>query len=240
MNTLHYIQHVAYETPGSILDWAKENGVRVSSTRLYEDDSFPDLSMFDSLVIMGGPMGVYDENKFGWLNREKRFVEKAIKAKKNILGICLGAQLLAEVLGAPVRKNGHREIGWFPIMTTKENKGVATTGFLPESLTAFHWHGETFDLPSGSIRIALSEACGNQGFVLDERIVGLQFHLEVTEKSLDEMVRNGRHELAPDKYVQDGQTILSNRNSIKTDNDYMSIMLNNLSGDPEEIDPASM
>ncbi len=175
-------------------------------------------------------MGVHDEKKFGWLNREKHFIENAIGAGNTVLGICLGAQLIADVLGATVKKNNHKEIGWFPVSTTPENKDVAVTGFLPDSFTVFHWHGDTFEIPSGSVRVASSEACKNQGFVLDDRIVGLQFHLEITEDSLEEMVRNGRQELAPGRYVQGEQTLLSNGNSLKANNEYMSIIMNNLTG----------
>ncbi len=236
MKRLHYIQHVPFETPGSILDWATTAGVTLTSTRMFKDEPLPRLESLDCIVVMGGPMGVNDITRFKWLKAEKNFIETAVKIGKPVLGICLGAQLLADVLGAGVRKNRYKEIGWFPLTTTKENESIAATQFLPKRFTAFHWHGDTFDIPEGARRIAISEACENQGFVYHDRVIALQFHLEVTEPSLIEMVNNGRNELITDRYVQGQLAILENREHIRTNNEFMSrIMTNltrNLCGDP--------
>lgn len=213
------------------MDWAKSNGVSLSSTRLYHDDPFPDTREFDLLVVMGGPMGVHDEAKYKWLKSEKDFIETAVKADKPVLGICLGAQLLADVLGSSVRKNTYNEIGWFPVTTTTENNSTDATRSLPREFTAFHWHGDMFEIPEEAKRIAVSEACENQGFAYHDRVIGLQFHLEVTENSLLEMVRNGRPELIEDKYVQTEQTVLANREHISTNNEYMSQIMTNLTRD---------
>ena len=131
MKRLHYIQHVPFETPGSIIDWARTSGVALSSSHMYKDESFPDTGAFDLLVVMGGSMGVQDGAKYKWLKAEKDFIETALKADKPVLGICLGAQLLADVLGAGVRKNRDKEIGWFPVTTTTENASITATQFLP-------------------------------------------------------------------------------------------------------------
>ncbi len=226
---LHYIQHVPFETPGSILEWSAAAGVTLSSTRLYNSEPFPNQDSFDCLIIMGGPMGVHDESSCGWLTGEKAFIEDTIRAGKIVLGICLGAQLVADVLGANVIQNDYKEIGWFPIETTVENRSVIPTGFLPDRLTVFHWHGDKFDIPSTSVRIAGSEGCANQGFVYGDRVVGLQFHLEVTPDTLAEMVKNGRHELVPGKYVQVERTITGNAIHIRQNNGHMSRLLTNLS-----------
>lgn len=229
MKRLHYIQHAPFETPGSILEWSTAAGVTLSSTRLFNGESLPNPDSFDCLIVMGGPMGVHDGAKYRWLKAETSFIEASIKAGKIVVGICLGAQLVADVLGAGVRQNEQKEIGWFPITTTTENRSIPSTGFLPERLTVFHWHGDTFDIPSSSVRIAGSEGCANQGFVYGDRVVGLQFHLEVTPDTLAEMVKNGRHELVPGKYVQDERTIMEDNIHIGQNNKYIFRLLTNLS-----------
>lgn len=228
---LHYIQHVPFETPGSIIGWANANSVSLSATHVYHDELFPDPDEFDLLVIMGGPMGIHDEAKYGWLKPEKDFINAAIEANKPVVGICLGAQLVANVLGASVRKNKYKEIGWYPVNVTMENGSIDVTRSLPRDFTAFHWHGDTFDLPTGAVRIASSEACRNQGFVYRHHVIGLQFHLEVTENALIEMVKNGRHELNVDQFVQPPQSIIDNREHISTNNEYMSRIMTNLAKD---------
>lgn len=229
MKRLHYIQHVPYETPGNILDWSTTAGVVISSTRLYNGESLPNPDSFDCLIVMGGPMGVHDDTKYRWLRDEKRFIESSMKSGKAVVGICLGAQIVAHVLGAGVKQNDYKEIGWFPIETTSENRSVPLTGFLPDSLTVFHWHGETFDIPSSSVRIAGSEGCANQGFVYGDRVVALQFHLEMTRDTLAEMVKHGRHELVPGKYVQDERSIMEDNIHIRQNNEYIFRLLTNLS-----------
>ncbi|WP_211325058.1 type 1 glutamine amidotransferase [Hydrogenothermus marinus] len=119
---IHYFQHVPFETPANIENWAKEKGHLFKGTYLYKNQPFPDFSSFDMLVIMGGPMSVSDENKYPFLKREKIFIENAIKLNKKVVGICLGAQLIAEVLGSKVYKNKEKEIGWYPVYLTDEGK----------------------------------------------------------------------------------------------------------------------
>jgi GMP synthase-like glutamine amidotransferase len=155
---------------------------------------------------MGGPMSVNDEAAFPWLVAEKRFVRDVIEAGIPVLGICLGAQVIANALGARVLPNPEKEIGWFPIQATAAD-GPAFT--FPESTTVFHWHGETFELPPGAVRLAKSEACANQAFQIGDKVIGLQFHLETTPDSAQEIIANSRHELTPSLYVQTEQEILS-------------------------------
>jgi GMP synthase (glutamine-hydrolysing) len=154
-----YVQHVPFETPGVIVDWALEMNYPLSGTRLYDGEVLPDAGAFDFLVIMGGPMGVRDEHAHPWLAGEKRFIEQTIRAGKKVLGICLGAQLIAEVLGARVYRNTHREIGWFPVRLTARGAASPVFGVLPGGFDAFHWHGDTFTLPAGCVHAAESEAC---------------------------------------------------------------------------------
>ena len=199
---IHYFQHVPFEELGCIRQWATVNGHDLSVTRFYKDEAVTQLDEIDWLVVMGGPMNIYEEAEYPWLAREKQFIGEAIRAGKVVVGICLGAQLIADVLGAPVTKNAHKEIGWFPIELTPEARASALFDFLPSQLTAFHWHGDTFALPPGAVRVARSEACGNQAFLYDGRVLGLQFHLEFTPQSLGAILPDCAGELVPGKYIQ--------------------------------------
>ena len=203
----HYLQHVPFEGPGSIRSWLQAAGYDVTHTRLFEAADFPDAKIIDLLVIMGGPMSVNDEDEFPWLVAEKEFIRKVIGLGKPVLGICLGAQLIASAMGARVFPNPVKEIGWFPIYGVVAGDGSVFR--FPAAQTVFHWHGETFDLPSGAKRLAGSEGCENQAFQLGESVIGLQFHLETTPESAREIVSHCRAELIPGRYIQTEEEILS-------------------------------
>lgn len=220
------IQHVPFENPGCILDWIDKNNHDFSIIKLFDEYKFPAVNDFDFLIIMGGPMGVYDEKKFTWLKEEKVFIRRSIEKNKTILGICLGAQLIAAVLNAKVYKNKFKEIGWFPVKKVK-NKNSTFFDFIEDNLTVFHWHGDTFDLPENSINYFESEGCKNQAFIYKEKILGLQFHLEATKSSLNEMIKNGKDELVEDKFIQSGKEILEKEN-IKTCNKIMFKLLDKI------------
>lgn len=163
---------------------------------------------------MGGPMGVHDLEKYHWLKEEKDFLRQVITANKPILGICLGAQLLADVLGAPVTANEEKEIGWFPVTRTCASPGRAGISgrlmtILPDSQTVFHWHGDTFALPDKGVPLDSSNACINQAFIYNERIIGLQFHLETTPESIGALIENCRAELIPAPWIQQEGEILA-------------------------------
>ena len=206
---IHYLQHVPFEGLGSIEPSLAEKGSILSSTRLYADPAFPETQSFDGLIVMGGPMGIYDEDGYPWLTDEKSFIGEAIESGKWVLGICLGAQLIANVLGAKVYKNRYKEIGWFDIAITPEMGSTILHGSIPSPLKVFHWHGDTFDLPTGAVNIASSEACRHQGFILDNRILALQFHLETTPESARALIKNSRDELDNSKYVQSEKEMLA-------------------------------
>jgi GMP synthase-like glutamine amidotransferase len=203
----HYFQHVPFEGLGSIEPWLVENGYKLTHTRFFESMDLPNHKMIDLLVVMGGPMSVNDEDKFPWLVAEKHFVREAIEFGIPVLGICLGAQIIANAMGAKVFRNPLKEIGWFPIHPVSSNSHSAF--IFPESETVFHWHGETFDLPPGAIQIAMSEGCENQAFQLGKSVIGLQFHLETTPESARGIVSHCRDELVASRYVQTEEQILS-------------------------------
>jgi len=197
MPHIHYLQHVPFEGIGAIADWIAQHGHTVSATRFFEPYTLPGMNQFDILVIMGGPMNVMEHEQYPWLVAEKRFIRDAIEAGKPVLGICLGAQLIAATLGCKIFRNVEKEIGWFPVYDTDEAAEDVDPVFrLGEPLTVFHWHGETFDLPAGSVHLYRSDACRNQGFLLGDRVVGLQFHFEATPQSVSEITENGADDLA--------------------------------------------
>ena len=206
---IHYIQHVPFEGLGYIEAWVKENGYHLSSTKMYENYTFPETDDFDMLIIMGGPMGVYEEDLYPWLNDEKAFVKKAIEADKIVVGICLGSQMIASALGADVYRGKNKEIGWLPITFKNEDARFLFDSF-ERTTIVFQWHGDTFDLPEGAKLLASSVGCVNQAFIYNEKVLGLQFHMEVNEKSCFGMLDNGSDELVNGKYIQTEEYIRNN------------------------------
>ena len=199
---IRYLQHVPFEDVAYIGNWAKKNGLHLDQIKLYHDDPYPPLSDFDVLIIMGGPMGVYDEQKYAWLKTEKAYILKAIENNKIVVGICLGAQLIAMVLGAKIYPNPHKEIGWFPVYKKPQSHNTSMGKILPESFMAFHWHGDTFDIPKGAFHLAESKACKNQAFVYLNRVIALQFHLESTQSSIESLIQNCGDELISAPFIQ--------------------------------------
>lgn len=225
---IHCFQHVDFEDLGCIEDWCVLNGHQVTYTRFFADEDIPKSDSYDWLIIMGGPMSIFDEENHPWLKPEKAAIMEAIHQNKTILGICLGSQLIADVLGAKVYTNPDKEIGWFNINLTEEGQREALFSDIKKEMKVFHWHGDTFELPKGSKNLAFSEACRNQAFLYKENVLGLQFHFEVTEKSLRTMLEHGRGELTKGKYIQSENEILSQKDRIKSNNIRMFQILDRL------------
>jgi GMP synthase-like glutamine amidotransferase len=205
---IHTLQHVSFESPGMITDWAGARQHQLHYTYLFaEKIVYPELTAFDMLLIMGGPMGVYEEAQWHWMAEEKAFIKQAVEAGKIVLGICLGSQLLAKALGAKVYPNAVKEIGFFPVSVTAD----ALTAQLPDEWMVFHWHGDTFDLPEGAVLLASSAACKNQAY-RKGRCVGLQFHPEADTALIQQMVHHEKAELVKDAYVQTEQEIMARLN----------------------------
>lgn len=204
------LQHVPFEGVGQIGPWLLARGHQLTIARVHETAALPHPADVDLLVIMGGPMGVHDEAEHPWLREEKRFVRAVIDRGAAVLGICLGAQLIATVLGAAVGPNPVKEIGWFPVEAVPSD-GRTTHRLLPwpSTATVLHWHGETFALPAGAVRLARSAACDNQAFQLGARIIGFQFHLETTPEGLRQMVQACGDELQPAATVQSAEQLLA-------------------------------
>ena len=202
----HILQHVPFEGPAYIGQWLTARGAQISHTRFWESAALPDPATVDLLVVMGGPMSVNDEAEFAWLAAEKRFIAEVVARGRPVLGICLGAQLIASAYGARVFRNTEKEIGWFDVHACT---GTEDAFDFPPTTTVLHWHGETFELPPGARLLATSTACRHQAFQLGERTIGLQFHLEMTAESLRAIIDNCRAELVPARWIQDEAAILA-------------------------------
>lgn len=206
---VHVLQHVPFEGLGSIGPWLEGQGATVTTTRFFESARLPGLSEIDWIVALGGSMSVNDERDFPWLPVEKRFIADAITAGKKVLGICLGAQLIASALGARVYPGVQKEIGWFDIEAVAVSAAQDHAAdrsrqcfALPPRATVFHWHGDTFDLPAGAVQLARSAGCQQQAFQLGENVIALQFHLETTPASAAEIIANCGQELVVGRYIQ--------------------------------------
>jgi len=223
---IHYLQHVPFEGPGYIETWAQQRGHGLSATALFADEPLPSADAFDLLVIMGGPMGVYDTAEYAWLRQEKRFIREMLHAGKKVLGICLGAQLMADALGAKVYKNHHKEIGWHPVCRSTDARKSPLDAVFPERFSAFHWHGDTFDLPDGAVHLAQSAACRHQAFFFPPAAIGLQFHLESTLESISQLIAHCGHELTPTPHIQSAAEIRDQAEHIAPSNERMQSILN--------------
>ena len=226
---LHYLQHVSFENPGSILTWARNNGYIITSTQLYKNQSLPQQSDFDWLVVMGGPMNIYDEKNYPWLANEKAFIRNSIESGKVIIGLCLGAQLIADAIGGKVTRNPCQEIGWFPIRLSEEARLSPLFSFFSQMPVVFQWHGDTFSvLPEEAQCIAESAACKQQAFVYKKKVFGFQYHLENTLEIITGLVENCRDEMVPALYVQTPEEVLAHPEYIEQDNIWMDMFLTQL------------
>ncbi len=206
---IHCFQHVAFETPGSILEWANTNRYNISYTRFYEDlPVLPLINDIDFLLVLGGCMNVDEDAIYPWLREEKEFIRQAVSAGKKVLGICLGSQLIANALGSKVYPQAAKEIGFFPVHFTKEATPHSFFNHFKNPSTVFHWHGDTFNLPAGAILIASSDSCKNQAYLIRDNVLGLQFHIEMNEIVINEMLQHDGDELdEKGNYIQSKEAI---------------------------------
>ena len=226
---LHYLQHVPFENPGSILTWAKENDHVITNTQLYQNASLPKQQDFDWLVVMGGPMNIYEEEKYPWLAVEKAFIREAIASGKVIIGLCLGGQLIADAIGGKVTQNPYKEIGWFPIRLSEAARLSPLFSFFPEQSIVFQWHGDTFSvLPEDAECIAESQACKHQAFIYKKRVFAFQYHMENTPDIIEGLVENCKEEMVPDLYVQTPEELLAHPEYIEQNNKWMNQFLEQL------------
>ncbi|WP_411344169.1 type 1 glutamine amidotransferase [Paenibacillus sp. WLX1005] len=196
------IQHIAFEGPAAVGQWAEQRGHELMVHRLDLAAPLPIADQLELLVILGGPMSVNDLEP-DWIAAERELICAAIERQVPILGICLGAQQIAKALGAEVIA-GTREVGWQPVRRVSQRYE-----FVPETLTVLHWHGEQFGIPAGAERLFASDVCANQGFVYSERVIGLQFHFESTPESVELLLQHDADYLDGSEYVQNAADISS-------------------------------
>lgn len=195
-STVYVLQHIHCETPGIISECLKAERFVTEFIRTYTGERIPQsMANASGLIVMGGPMSVYDHEQFPFLLEEQRLIEAALKDDKPVLGVCLGSQLLAATLGAEVKSGTQKEIGWHPVELLEGAAGDRLWSGLPSRFTAFHWHGDIFDLPNGSIALAASDLTPCQGFRYGRTAYGFLFHMEVTETIIKDLCQEFRQEL---------------------------------------------
>jgi len=225
---IHALINYSIADLGTIEEWANDEGHTITTSNAYENDTYPELHDLDMLIILGGIMGAYEEDKFPWLISEKKFIKKAIEANKIVLGICLGAQLIADVLGGKALPHTHQEIGWWKVKFNSESQNTPIFKNLPKELEVFQFHGDTYELPNEAVCIAGNTACKNQAFIYKDRVVGLQFHPEFNEEKLQEIVSIHGDEVKPGGFVQLPEEFLGKTHYHKTVYRFLYSLLNNI------------
>jgi GMP synthase (glutamine-hydrolysing) len=194
--TVLFIKHIDIEGPGTIADFLDSNNVPHRTISPFDGDAYPDdPAACSAIVSLGGPMNVYEEEKYPFLKLEDSFLKDAVKKEVPILGICLGAQLLAKAVGAKVERAKAKEIGWYKIPLTSEGKEDPLFHGIDNELNVFQWHGDTFNIPDGGKHLAESKLCPNQAFKYGRNAYGIQFHVEVTEQMIIEWTKAYKDEL---------------------------------------------
>lgn len=190
MRKILVCQHVAFEILGTLDPFFRRAGYRIRYVNFSRyPDATPNVEGYHGLVLLGGPMSVYDSRSFPHLDTEVRLIERALKAGIPILGICLGAQLVAKALGACVTPNRSKEIGWHEVAVTEQAAADPVFAGFGARETVFHWHSDTFALPHGAVHLARSELCDNQAFRYGSNVYGLQFHLEADAPLIERWLR---------------------------------------------------
>lgn len=202
MTGIFSLEHAPYEDPGSISDHLETQGYAVSNISLYRGDPLPDPEEVRFLIIMGGPMSIHDEERHPWLSEEKKFIKDVISLNPPVLGICLGAQLLSDALDGEVGRADVPEYGWHEVRKTSDCTRYLRSAvplleeIIPDRILVFQWHQDTFSLPAGSVHLYSSNICQNQGFVYNERIIGLQFHPELKKEAIIQFLSASKDEIA--------------------------------------------
>lgn len=224
---IHALVNYSVADLGTILEWIEKKGHQVTTTNVYENTNFPDVVDFDMLIILGGMMGAYEEEEYPWLINEKQFILETIEANKAVLGICLGSQLIAEVLGGKVYPHQHEEIGWWPVTFFDKVDEYDIFQGLSKKLPFFQYHGDTFDLPNGAVKLAESEATKNQAYIYKDRVVGLQFHPEFSEGKIKKIVELFGKKISPGPYTQSPEEFLKEKENFTNAKKFLFRLLDN-------------
>ena len=227
---LHLLHHDPVDSSrNNISRWADNKGYAIAHTYLCNNEALPAIEDVDWLIVLGGSQHAWEEEVYPWLPAEKKFIAQALEDNKIILGICFGAQLLAETLGAEVFVNPHNEIGWHEVTLTPEGQRSYLFQNIPEQFTTFHWHADHFTLPPSCTRLAYSEATENQAYICRERrLAGLQFHPEYPLESVKYFVREFGDLMQNGPYVTGKEKILSQTDQIPETYALMAVILDNI------------
>lgn len=213
---IHVLQHEPMVGPGFIGEWAKAKGHELKIIRADLGEAFPSRDEVHFLIILGGQPGVYEEEKHPWLVGEKEWVHSISQNGKHVFGICMGAQLLADIYGATVKEAAHKEIGWWPVrFHGAENRHPLLAG-MPDEATFFQFHKDTFTIPESAVLQAENEAFSNQAFTIGEKILALQFHPEMDEEILRYAMDELGHSIQEDKFIQPPEKILKEHHFSKS------------------------
>lgn len=208
MSRIVVVQHVSHEGLGTFEPSFKAAGCVLQTLNVFEPKiAWPSVSDLGGLVLMGGPQSVYEQGRYPYLTKEITLIKDAVRAEKPVLGVCLGAQLLAAALGAKVTKNPQKEIGWHPLMREPGADGDSLFELFGQTETVFQWHGDTFSLPKGAVQLSSAPLCQQQAFRFGKHAYGLQFHVEVTEAMIRSWIQANKAELAALRGVIDPATI---------------------------------
>lgn len=220
--------HVPFENPGCIREWAAKQGHDLTEVQWFAGQRPPAPVDFDCLVVLGGPMSVRDEDRFPWLLQEKRFIGGAIDEGKLVLGICFGAQLAADVLGASVAPMSHKEVGWFPVTLEASSSESPFFRGLSSPVEVFHWHGEMFEIPPGAVHLAGSEGCVHQIFTLGNHVIGIQCHPEMTPAGATALADHCPGDLASGPWAQTREEVLRDGGRFERAHAWMERLLTNM------------
>lgn len=183
------IKHIDIEGPGSIEKFLSNTAQSIKVIDLSAGQKLPaNLKGIEAVISLGGPMNVYEEDKYPFLKEEDKFLKEAVKEEIPVLGICLGAQLLAKASGAKVKKSDYKEVGWYRVELTEEGKKDPLFKNVPEELCVFQWHEDTFDVPKGGVLLVKGSFCLNQAFRFGRNAYGLQFHMETTPEMIESWI----------------------------------------------------
>lgn len=206
---IHFLKHTSLEGLGIIDEWVEENGHVLTGTHSYKHEQLPDPAAFDFLIVMGGPQSACDLARYSYLQEEIKLIQSAIEQDKHVLGICLGAQLISEALGAKAEKSPEKEIGCYPVQLTEAGKQDRIFKNFPEIFASLHWHYDMPGIPPGAELLAKSVGCPRQALRYSDRVYGLQFHLEFNKNKMAALIKKAMHNLEQSTYTQTSQEILS-------------------------------
>ena len=221
---VHTLIHAPFEGLGVIRGWLSEKNHFLHETHTYRGDPLPRVENFDWLIIMGGPQSLQKLEKYLYLKDELRLINEALQSNKLILGICLGAQLIAEALGAKTVSSPETEIGVFPLHLTGKGYTDPILRHFPDPFNATHWHHDMPGLPEEAVILASSSGCPRQIIRFRRGVYGIQCHLELTSADISKMIDHGSHDLISGRYIQTKYELLNH--NYTENNQLMFLFLN--------------